>query len=64
VNETDESPKRCGTCKYFSKLMDECRKNPPKPIAAPTPNGLEVLGIFPSTTPSGWCGQHEVSLNG
>jgi len=49
----------CSTCKAFSALTSECRRNAPTAIAIATgrPGELGVKGIYPPTPKDGWCSQ-------
>lgn len=50
----------CGTCRFFSALDKECRKNPPVVLPMMTGGGRPAsLGVFPPTTENKWCGAHE-----
>jgi hypothetical protein len=51
--------KTCSSCVYFAALQAQCRKNPPTAIAAANGNQLQIIGIWPPTKDSDWCGAHE-----
>lgn len=48
----------CNTCPHFYKLENQCRAEPPKFVATPTPDGLQLNGIWPPTREHEWCGYH------
>lgn len=71
-NIVNFSLKKCATCRYWDKAagdkmaaanlknpMGACKYQPPVPTVLPTPNGLQVVAMFPMTPEEAWCGQHE-----
>jgi len=48
--------KKCQYCEAFEPLTLQCRINPPVPVlvGAP-PSGMQIVGMFPPTTPNNWC---------
>lgn len=51
---------RCDNCRFFYALTLRCRKKPPVPVPAMQGNDMKVLGVFPETTPTNWCGEYEL----
>ena len=49
----------CSTCKFFSALKSQCRKNPPVPflIGANAQGQPMIVSVFPPTTKDDICGE-------
>lgn len=55
----------CSTCRFFSALDSQCRRNPPTPFPIPNQLGqVSVVSIYPPTQPQSWCGEHKQRLEG
>lgn len=62
--------KKCATCRYWDKAsgahattdlknpLGACKFHPPVPTVLPTPQGLQVVAMFPMVPEGAWCGQH------
>lgn len=49
----------CDTCRFFLKLANECRKNPPSVFPVPQgPGRVGFLGVFAPTKAENWCGSY------
>ena len=48
----------CETCPFFSHLQNQCRRNPPTGVPIPTREGITMMGTWPPTQKSEWCGEH------
>ena len=47
---------RCETCRYWDKSYEECHLGPP------TIHPDNLIGIWPGTVASDWCGEHEARM--
>lgn len=47
---------RCETCRYWDKSFEECHLGPP------TIHPDNLIGIWPGTVASDWCGEHEARM--
>jgi hypothetical protein len=59
-NTADSNP-LCGTCKWFSRVGEQCRRNPPQAFIVPgnNPGQIATLGVWPPVASNKFCGQHE-----
>lgn len=56
---------RCGDCHFFDKKEQECRAKAPTAFVMPSPSPImggmpqppTILGIWPSTRETYWCGE-------
>lgn len=53
----------CGKCKFWYAADGVFRRNPPTPIALPTPKGILQQSMFPMMLDSGWCGEWRAKLS-
>jgi hypothetical protein len=69
-----ERKERCDTCRFWSNQDDDgtglCRRNPPKAASTPeqqsiveewTEDGWAMMGFWPWTSDSDWCGEWQPS---
>lgn len=59
MNDGNPTPlSRCGDCRFYDPLATVCRREPPKAIPMPAPEGrLGALAIWPPVDANrDWCG--------
>jgi len=58
MGSSNGHPGRCRACRFWAAEGEECRRRAPVPRDE-AGGGLTTVGIWPRTSPEGWCGEWE-----
>lgn len=56
--------RRCGSCRFYRPKEKECRVHAPTPVVIPHPvsGAPVVMGFWPATRETNWCGDWQAKV--